>query len=302
MAVSVVVPVYNSADCLPELLARLEAELGRSGERFEVILVDDDSRDPSWRTITELAGRYPVLRGLRLRRNGGQDTAIMAGLRQAAGEVVIVMDDDLQHDPADIRTLRAALEAEGRDVMYARFATKRQAWWKNLGSRLNDRLAVLVLGKPEDVYMSPFKAIRGDVVREIIRYDGPYSYVDGLLFTVTSNIGQVDVVHHQRFAGRSNYNLIRSIRVGLKLATNFSIVPLRLATLAGGIMSLIAFVLGVTFLIQTLWFEKMPEGWPSLMVTVLFLGGIQLVGIGAVGEYIGRIYITQNKRPQLTIR
>ncbi len=302
MRISVVVPVYNSAPCLPELVRRLGEALPRIDPAFEVILVDDDSRDESWATIRDLCAAHPFLRGVRLRKNAGQDNAIMAGLSLAEGDAVVIMDDDLQHDPDDIPALWRDLNDGEYDVVYGRFPVMRHARWKILGSWLNDRLAVRVLGKPKDIYMSPFKIIDRAVVREVLRYEGPYSYVDGLIFTVTSRIGQVEVSHHPRYAGRSNYDLIRSIRVWLKLATSFSIVPLRLATLAGGLMSLGAFMLGVFFLLQALLLERMPAGWPSLMVTVLFLGGIQLVGIGAVGEYIGRIYITQNKRPQFTIR
>ncbi|HEV8613358.1 MAG TPA: glycosyltransferase family 2 protein [Gemmatimonadales bacterium] len=302
MQVSIVVPVYNSADCLGELVRRLEKELGGAGLHFEVVLVDDDSPDNSWRTIVDLSQRHEVLTGLRLRRNAGQDNAIMAGLRASRGEVVIVMDDDLQHDPADIPALYAAVRDGGYDVVYARFRSKRQALWKNFGSWLNDRLAVVVLGKPKEIYLSPFKAIRREVVEEVIKYEGPFSYVDGLLFTITSSIGQVEATHHPRFAGRGNYNLVKSIRVWLKLATNFSVVPLRVATLAGGIMSVMAFLAGAFFILQALFLERSPPGWPSLVVTVLFLGGVQLVGLGAVGEYVGRIYIAQNKRPQFTVR
>lgn len=302
MRISVVVPVFNSAPCLPELVRRLGAALPGIEAEFEVILVDDDSRDGSWATIRDLCATYPFLRGVRLRKNAGQDNAIMAGLSLAEGDAVVIMDDDLQHDPEDIPALWRGLNDGEFDVVYGRFRVMRQARWKIFGSWLNDRLAVRVLGKPKDIYMSPFKIIDRAVVREVLRYEGPYSYVDGLLFTVTSRIGQVEVSHHPRYAGRSNYDLIRSIRVWLKLATSFSIVPLRLATLAGGLMSVGAFLLGIFFLLQALLLERMPAGWPSLIVTVLFLGGIQLVGIGAVGEYIGRIYITQNKRPQFTIR
>jgi undecaprenyl-phosphate 4-deoxy-4-formamido-L-arabinose transferase len=302
MQISVVVPVYRSSDCLAELVQRLQRELSRSGQTFEVILVDDASPDESWKTIVALAEQHDFLTGVRLRRNTGQDNAIMAGLRAARGDAVVIMDDDLQHDPADVPGLCDALHTGNWDVVYAKFPTKQQALWKNAGSWLNDRLAVAVLGKPKDLYMSPFKAIRHEVVEEIVKYEGPFSYVDGLILTVTSTIGQILVTHHRRFAGRSNYNLARSIRVWLKLATSFSVVPLRVATLTGGFISVVAFLLGLFFLLQSLIQRRAPEGWPSLAVTVLFLGGIQLVGLGAVGEYIGRIYIAQNKRPQFTVR
>jgi hypothetical protein len=161
---------------------------------------------------------------------------------------------------------------------------------------------VHVLGKPPDVYMSPYKAIRQDVVREVVRYDGPFTYVDGVLFTVTSDITQVRATHHLRFAGSSNYNLVRSIRVWLKLATGFSVIPLRVAAFMGGVIALLSFVMAAYFVIQAMMLERVPEGYPSLIVSVFFLGGIQLVALGALGEYIGRIFLTQNRTPQFSIK
>ncbi len=242
MNLSVVVPVYRSADCLPELVQRVHDALQPHFERFELILVNDASPDRSWPVISALADQHPFVVGLNLRKNVGQDNAIMAGLHQATGEAVIIMDDDLQHDPADIPRLVTALDA-GADVVYATFEQIHQAWWKNAGSWFNGRVAVLVLGKPPDVYMSPYKAIRREVVREIVRYDGPFTYVDGIIFAITGAITQVPATHHTRFAGQSNYNLIRSVRVWLKLATGFSVIPLRIATFMGGAIALLSFLM-----------------------------------------------------------
>jgi undecaprenyl-phosphate 4-deoxy-4-formamido-L-arabinose transferase len=150
--------------------------------------------------------------------------------------------------------------------------------------------------------MSPYKAIRRDIVEEIVKYDGPFTYVDGLIFSITSHITQIDVEHHARLAGRSNYNLLRSIKVWLKLATGFSVIPLRIATFTGGLIALLSLLMATFFVVQAFVIDKIPEGYPSLIVTLFFLGGIQLMGIGAVGEYIGRIFITQNKTPQFTVR
>jgi undecaprenyl-phosphate 4-deoxy-4-formamido-L-arabinose transferase len=151
--------------------------------------------------------------------------------------------------------------------------------------------------------MSPYKAIHRKVVDEIIKYNGPYPYVDGLIFAVTSNITQVPVVHHSRFAGKGNYNLPRSVAVFLKLATSFSVIPLRVTTFLGGVISVFALMLALYFLIETLVLKhEQPSGWPSLIVSILLIGGIQLIGIGAAGEYIGRIFVTQNQRPQFTVK
>jgi len=301
MQVSIVVPVYNSADCLPELARRVQQDVGAHFETYELILVNDCSPDNSWAAIVQLAGQYSFIKGVNLRRNVGQDNAIMAGLHHAKGQAVVIMDDDLQHDPSDIYPLHQELQ-KGADVVYAHFEKKEQAGWKNFGSWLAGRLAVIVLGKPKHIYMSPFKAIRREIVSEIVKYDGPYSYVDGLIFTITSNITQIAATHHTRFQGKSNYNLWKSILVWLKLATSFSVIPLRLATITGGVMSLISFLLAFFFVLQSLILQRLPEGWASLIVSVTFLGGIQLVGIGAVGEYIGRMFITQNKRPQFIVK
>lgn len=301
MQLSVVVPVYRSAQCLPELVRRVEEELARHFDSYELILVNDNSPDACWDVIQQLISEYDFVVGVNLRKNSGQDNAIMAGLRISTGEVVVIMDDDLQHDPADIPALYRHT-GSGFDVVYAKFIQKQQALWKRLGSRLNDRLAVFVLGKPSNIYMSPYKAVRREVIDEIVKYTGPYPYVDGLIFTVTSNITEIAVRHHGRFAGESNYNILRSCKVWLKLATGFSAIPLRIAAMLGAGMSVLAFALGAYLILQALVGGHGPEGWASVIVSILFIGGVQLICIGMVGEYIGRIFITQNMRPQFVVK
>ncbi|MFV1987964.1 MAG: glycosyltransferase family 2 protein [Gemmatimonadota bacterium] len=301
MKVSVVVPVFRSEDCLAELAQRVDSVLSESHPSYELIFVDDRSPDGSWVTICELVDRSPSVTGIRLRKNVGQDNAIMAGLHHVDGDAVVIMDDDLQHDPKDIPALLAELQ-KGRDVVYARFSHKKQAFWKNFGSWFNGRIGTIVLGKPKHIYMSPFKAMTREVADEVIRYGGPFAYIDGLIFTVTDDIAQIDAEHQARFAGESNYNLVRSIGVWLKLATSFSVLPLRIATLTGMALSLVSFAMAAYFAFEALFLSRTPEGWPSLIVSVFFLGGVQLMGIGALGEYIGRMFITQNGRPQFTVR
>ncbi len=302
MQLSIVVPVYRSAECLPELAQRVRSALDGHFRQFELILVNDASPDESWNVISTLAATHPFVVGLNLRKNVGQDNAIMAGLHQATGATVVIMDDDLQHDPADIPSLVNAIATTDADVAYASFAHKHQALWKNAGSWFNDRVAVVVLGKPADVYMSPYKAIRRQVVDEIVKYDGPFTYVDGIIFGITSRMVQVPATHGNRFAGQSNYTVLRSFMVWLKLATGFSVFPLRIAMLAGGVIALLSFLMGAFFIIQALVLSRQPEGYPSLIVTIFFLGGIQLMGIGAVGEYVGRVFLTQSKLPQFTVK
>jgi glycosyltransferase involved in cell wall biosynthesis len=298
--ISVVIPVYKSQDCLSELVKRLADVLDGLGKAYEIVLVNDCSPDNSWEKIVELCDIYNSIKGINLRRNFGQDCAIMAGLNNSSGKCVIIMDDDLQHDPSDIPALIDGLD--GYDVCYALFNSKKQSWFKNLGSWFNGKVAEIVIKKPKKVYLSPFKAIKREVINEIIKYDGPYPYIDGLLFRTTRKINQVNIEHHERYLGKGNYNLVKSLRVWLRLATNFSILPLRIASILGFVSSIFGFLLALYFIILYLVGKQGPLGWASLIVTVLFMGGIQLISIGTVGEYIGRLFLYSNKEPQFIIR
>lgn len=299
--VSVVIPVYNSENCLDKLVRRLTDILGSLGKDYEIILVNDCSPDNSWQKIVELCHAYDKLKGISLRKNFGQDSAIMAGLNYSSGESVIIMDDDLQHDPVDIPFLLEGLD-RGYDVCYALFDSKKQSWFKNLGSLFNGKVANMILNKPKEIYLSPYKAIKREVVEEIVKYDGPYPYIDGLLFRVTRNITQVIVQHHERYAGKGNYNLIKSIRVWMRLATNFSVTPLRVASFLGFLCSGIGIILSMVFIIQHFVNGKAPVGWASLITVVLLLGGIQLITTGIIGEYVGRLFLHHSKQPQFIVR
>lgn len=299
--VSIVVPVYRSAECLEQLVFRVREAFERSGHSYELILVNDGSPDNSWAEIRRLVEAEPTVLGINLRRNAGQDNALMAGIGEASGQIVIIMDDDLQHDPNDCDALIKKVES-GFDICYARFRRNRQALWKNAGSWLNDKLANVVVRKPRHIYLSPFKAISGDVAREITSYDGPYPYVDGLLFRVSSNVTEIEVEHHERLAGKSTYNLFSSLAVWMKVATLFSVVPLRIATFLGFFFAVVGLLLGVYFTIEKLVLRTDPVGWASLMVAVLVLGGAQLACLGILGEYIGRTFLHLSKRPQYSVK
>ena len=300
---SFVIPVYGSEKVLPELVSRLDAmmdTMADTRQNYEVIFVCDQSPDRSWHVIQQLAASHPWVRGILLRMNAGQHNALMAGFAEARGQVVMTMDDDLQHSPSDLPALLQEL-ASGRDVVYARFKNRQHASWKVWGSRLNDKVAGYLMNKPSNLYLSPFRAMRAPIVRDILRYRGPYVYVDGLILSMTRNIGTVDVQHHDRFAGDSGYSLKKSISLWLKMATNFSIVPLRLTSFAGLVMAGVGFVLAVLLVIQKFTLDAMPIGWSSLIVTILMIGGVQLVALGMLGEYLGRVLLTLNSRPQYVI-
>ncbi len=296
--ISIVVPVYGSEPILPRLIQAISDSLG--DQRYEVILVHDCGPDNSWSVIRTLSQLDQRVRGINLRQNVGQHNAIMAGLNVARGKIIVTMDDDLQHSPGDIPLLCGKIE-EGFDVCYAKFRNREHALWKRWGSKLNDRLACILLDKPRDLYLSPFKAMR-DVVRdEVIKYAGPSVYLDGLILSVTGNITTADVDHHSRSDGKGGYSLLRSVALLLRMSTITSIAPLRLATLAGFGFAFLGAFLVIVFVIQRFTVNAMPLGWSWLMVTVLVLGGVQLMALGIVGEYIGRIFLEVRKRPQFVV-
>lgn len=299
---SVVIPVYGSANILPALADRLETSLteGLGAGNFEVILVHDCGPDNSWEVIRSLAASRPWLRGIDLRRNAGQHNAIMAGLSVARGEYIVTMDDDLQHDPNDVPRIVEALR-QGADLVYAQFTERRHALWKRAGSLFNDIVARWLLKKPKGLYLSPFRGFVGDLRDEVRGYHGPFVYLDGLLLQSTNRIATITATHHARSDGRSGYSLRKLISLWLQMATSFSIVPLRLVSFAGAISSCVAFVLGLVALIQKLTTPETPVGWTSLIVTILLVGGVQLLALGAIGEYVGRILLNVNNRPQYVV-
>jgi undecaprenyl-phosphate 4-deoxy-4-formamido-L-arabinose transferase len=296
--ISVVVPTYGGERTLPTLVDRLRETL--EGQSFEIVLVHDCGPDDSWAAISALAKADSRIRGLNLRRNFGQHNAVMAGLNYARGDVIVTMDDDLQHSPDDIAALREKL-SQGYDVCYAKFASRKHAAWKVAGSKVNDWLARLLLGKPKGIYLSPFRCLSRGIRDELVKFKGPSVYVDGLIFAITDNIASVDVVHRERSKGESQYTLRKSISLLLKMATSGSIFPLRLASMLGVLTSFLGFILAIIFVIQRLEDPNLPIGWASLIVTSLILGGVQLLALGILGEYIGGLFLRVDARPQYVI-
>jgi len=299
MKISIVIPVYNSRDCLLPLHDAVQKAF-ENFSSYELILVNDKSTDDSWNKIVEISALNPHVKGIGLRKNFGQDNAILAGLRASKGEFVVIMDDDLQHDPSDIFKLYNKC-LEGFDVCYARFPDKKQKQWKNMGSWANGKLSEKLLDKPREIYLSPFKIIKREVVLEILEFKSSYSYIDATLLTLTSNITQVEVTHHERIHGKGNYNFLKSLFVFVNHMTNYSIYPLRLLTMAGFSTALISFVVAAIYLVQYVFSDKRVEGWISLILLIIFFGGLILMSIGLIGEYIGRIFLSVNNKAQYSI-
>lgn len=302
---SIVVPVYCSESCLKALSDAVDQSLRPAGITYELILVNDGSYDKSWKVIESLLPERPEIVGVDLRRNFGQDNAIITGLRLVRGKYACIMDDDLQHHPRYLPALIRELE-KGVDVVYAEYKHKRQSFWKNAGSWANGKIAEWVLYKPAGLYLSPYKVLRSEVAELICRYTGPRPYIDGLLLQVTARIGRMEVEHLPRHAGRSTYTFWRSFATMARLAFSFSVRPVRLVTWMGFVCAVTAVLVGAGIIAYRLIapedFQGALGGWTSLIITFLFLSGIQMILFGILGEYVGRTYMTVNGSPQTAVR
>ena len=297
---SIVVPLYNSASTLPQLIRELAAIPVEGGS--EIVLVNDGSRDATEATALELIKDCPVPTTLiSLSRNFGEHNAVLAGLRATSGEFVVTMDDDLQNPPSEVPKLLHAAQTEKRDVVYTSFDEKKHSGWRNFGSWFTNFLANWSIDKPNGLYLSSFRCLSRLVVDEVAKSANPYPYIDALIFQVTQNVGVVRVRHDERPSGASGYTLRALLRLWMSMLINASVMPLRIATLAGIAVSALGFFLFIAVLINH-YLREEPLGWGSLMAALLIFSGTQLLLLGIVGEYIGRIYLRVSDKPQSVVR
>jgi undecaprenyl-phosphate 4-deoxy-4-formamido-L-arabinose transferase len=297
---SIVIPVYGGEKTIGRLVHALVDNLAGSC-RLEIVLVNDGSPDNSAQVCRDLAGRFRFVKFLNLSRNFSEHNAVMAGLNHATGEYVVIMDDDFQNPPGEVAKLVDEIQ-RGYDVVFSCYAAKRHHFLRNLGSRINDWFAVILLDKPRDLYLSSFKVLSRFVVDELIKYDGPYPYIDGLVLRFTRNYSRVLVAHDPRREGRSGYTLRKLVSLYLNMFTNFSILPLRLASCAGLASSVLGLALAAYFVIERISNPELPAGWASMIVSLFIIAGIQLFSLGMIGEYLGRLFLKDNGRPQFVIR
>ena len=298
---SVVIPVYNGAKTIGPLVERLKTELAAAYE-LEVVLVNDCSPgDNSAEVGRYLAQSRPWVKFVNLARNMGEHNAVMAGLFYCTGDCAVIMDDDFQNPPSEVVKLVSKLQ-EGYDCVFSSYEKKRHHLIRNLGSRFNNLVAGILLNKPRDLYLLSFKVISRFLIDEVTRYDGPYPYLDGLILRASSNYASQLVLHDPRAEGRSGYTLRKLLHLWLNMFTNFSVLPLRIASLAGFSFALLGLVIATKFLIEKLKNPQLPAGWASTIIILLVVSGVQLFAVGMIGEYLGRLFIKSNGSPQFVAR
>ncbi|WP_420151852.1 glycosyltransferase family 2 protein [Spirosoma sp.] len=295
MNLSVVIPVYNSERTIGPLVERLQACL--ASRSFEIVLVNDGSSDRSESVCYQLEDTYTNVRFISLRRNFGEFSAVLCGLNHTSGEYVVIIDDDFQNPPEAILTLIETAEQGNYDVVYSRYAQKQHHWFRNLGSWLVNKLTTYSIGKPGDLYLSSFKLIQRDVVDEIIRYQGPYPYIDGLIFRVTRNVGSVTVPHSARAEGRSNYTVRKLVALFLNVFIGYSLWPVRVFTVFGAFLLGLSFLAGLILLIGWLGNQFVIAG-QTLIIWAIATGlGIQMLFLGVMGEYLGKLFMAYSGLP-----
>ena len=299
MKLSICIPVYNGADTIGKLVEKLQ-ETFKIYE-VEIVMANDGSRDNSSEVCQKLVENYSNCRFIDLRRNNGEHNAVMCTLNYCTGDYAVIIDDDLQNPPEEILKLLEEIQ-KGYDVVYSKYHQKKHHWFRNFGSKINDIFATWLLEKPKNLYLCSFKIINRAVINEIIKYKGPFPYIDCLILRCTSNRSSVFVQHNARTSGKSNYTLSKLIHLWLSMFVNFSIKPMRAMMGIGGLVMLSSVVLAIYFIIDKILNPEIVSGWTSLMVILLFLGGVQILFLGLIGEYIGKNYLDQNGTPQFTVK
>jgi len=301
---SVVIPCYYSEKSLGSVVKDAVSTIEKDGRYdYEIILVNDGSQDGTWSVIKDLAASNNKIVGINLSKNFGQHPALMAAYRVVTGDIIVGVDDDGEHDPKEMFTLIDKLE-EGYDYVAVDYSDvgKKSSIFRNLGTKINELMARTLIDLPPDVTFSSYYVERRFVTDEIAKCTNPFPYILGLLLQVTHNIGNVKLKKNERKYGKSGYNIRKLLSLWVNGFTAFSVKPLRMSTLLGFIVSLVGFVLGAYIIINKIIHPDVQIGWTSIMSLILFMGGVIMLILGMIGEYLGRIYININNKPQYVVK
>ncbi len=300
--ISFVIPCYRSELTLEKVVVEIEETMIPLKEyTFEIIMVNDASPDQTFLVIQKICANNKRNKGINFTKNFGQHAALMAGLRLAKGDIVVCLDDDGQTPANEVPKLLERLEA-GSDVVYAQYMHKKHSIFRNFGSKVNEKMTRIMLGKPKELYISSYFAAKRFIVDDMIRYENSYPYVIGLVLRATKNISNVEVKHREREVGNSGYTVRKLLSLWFNGFTAFSVKPLRIATGIGALSACLGFIYGIFTVIKRLIVPTIPAGYSATMSVLLFIGGMLMLMLGLVGEYVGRIYISMNSAPQYVIK
>ncbi len=300
--ISFVIPCYRSEHTIEAVVAEImDTMKGLAAYDYDIFLVNDCSPDNTFAVIRQICEKHNNVTGISLAKNFGQHAALMAGLRKSDGDIVVCLDDDGQTPADEVGRLIDAVE-QGSDVVYASYNSKQHSAFRNFGSHINDIMTRIMLGKPKELQLTSYFAAKRFVVDSMLQYEHSYPYVIGLVLRATKNITNVPVNHRKREVGSSGYTVRKLLALWLNGFTAFSILPLRIATAAGAFFAVAGFLYGIYTVVKKLVNPAVPMGFSSLMAAVVFFGGMLMIMLGLIGEYIGRIYICINRSPQYVIR
>ncbi len=299
MSLSIVIPVYNASSTIVDLVEELN-QLYLSQD-LEIVLVNDCSKDNTDSICKDLVKKYNHLKYISLRKNYGEHNAVICGLNFVTKEVTVIMDDDFQNPPSEVQKLYVEM-MKGHDVVYSKYKRKEHTPFRNFGSWMNHLVSGFLLSKPKGLYLSSFKAISLEVVKEIVKYKGPFPYIDGLVLRVTNSIGTVETEHASRKTGSSNYTFKKLVSLYLNMFCNFSVKPLRIITGIGFFAFVLGVLFSILFVVEKFLRPDTPLGWASIITSVFIFSGIQLIFLGLMGEYLGKLYLSENQTPQWTIK
>ena len=302
MLLSFVIPCYSSEKTLETVIKEIDELMKQHIDyHYEIVLVNDCSPDNVWDVITMISQKRNDIKALSFSKNFGQHAALMAGYRIASGDVIVSLDDDGQTPVNQTFELIDKLN-EGYDVVYARYHKLKESFWRRCGSWLSNKMSEVLIDKPKGILGSSFYVMKSFVTKEMIKYTNSYPFVGGLVFRSTKSIGNVYVEHRERKEGQSGYTFFKLLKLWMNGFTAFSVVPLRASSLVGVICAVIGFFFGIVTIIRKVAVPDISVGWSSTVAIMLFIGGLIMLMLGMIGEYLGRVYICLNNAPQYVIK
>ncbi|SHJ13993.1 glycosyltransferase family 2 protein [Pseudobutyrivibrio xylanivorans] len=298
--ISFVIPCYYSQDTVSDVVRDIFTEFPREDYNIEIVLVNDGSKDNTYNVLKSLADQDSRVVVINLSRNFGQDGATMCGFTHATGDYIVALDDDGQNPPCEAHKLLEEIE-KGYDIVFAKYHEKKDSAFKKFGHNLNGYIATTLIGKPKDIELNSYFVITSFVRDQMIKYQGAYPYIWGLMLRATDNMANVYVEHKAREVGESTYTLRKLVGLWFDGVISFSIKPLRITSVLGVVATILGFLLAIVIIIKTLIYGDV-AGWTSLIATILILSGVQMLMLGMLGEYVGRNFLNNNNSPQYIVR